>query len=147
MDSSAAPSSAMSSRPPHDRPVSSPGVRRCLIVDDDACIRRLIAYSLGKLGVETSECATVSAVGPALSESDPDLIFLDLGLDEGDETSVLSLLADRGFSGRVQIVSGRSAEMLEEVCAWGRGRGLAMLPPFRKPFRSSAIKSLVETIS
>ena len=119
-------------------------IRRCLIVDDDAGIRRLIAYNLGKLGVATSECSTVSAVEPALSEN-PDLIFLDLGLDQGDETSVLSLLAERGFAGRVQIVSGGAAEMLEEVRAWGRDRGLAMLPPLTKPFRSSAIKSLVES--
>ena len=119
-------------------------VRSCLIVDDDAGIRRLIAYNLGKLGVDFAECETVAAVGPALSEHDPDLIFLDLGLADGDEHSVLSLLAEREFAGRVQIVSGRSAEVLDEICDWGRGKGLSMLPPFPKPFRSSAIKSLVD---
>lgn len=121
-----------------------PSIGRCLIVDDDAGIRRLIAYNLGKFGVSIAECATVAAVEPALSEHDPDLIFLDLGLEDGDEYAVLSLLAARGFSGRVQIVSGRAAGELDRICDWGRSKGLAMLPPLPKPFRSSAIKALVD---
>jgi CheY-like chemotaxis protein len=143
MNNSAAPTGPSSPQGalPHG---ASPAVGRCLIVDDDAGIRRLIAYNLGKLGVKSAECATVSAVEPALSEHDPDLIFLDLGLEDGDEYSVLSLLAARGFSGRVQIVSGRAAGVLDEICDWGRARGLTMLPPLPKPFRSSAIKALVD---
>ena len=142
MNSSAAPTGPSS---PQDLlpQGARPSVRSCLIVDDDAGIRRLIAYNLGKLGVESAECATVSAVESALSEHDPELIFLDLGLEDGDEYAVLSLLAARGFSGRVQIVSGRASEVLEEICDWGRSKGLAMLPPLPKPFRSSAIKALV----
>ncbi len=146
MNSFAAPMGASSSR--HvGMPQGAGQVRSCLIVDDDAGIRRLIAYSLGKLGVRSAECSAVSEVGPALLEHDPDLIFLDLGLQDGDERSVLTLLAERGFTGRVQIVSGRSIEVLDEVCGWGRSKGLAMLPPFPKPFRSSAIKALVEGCS
>jgi CheY-like chemotaxis protein len=145
MNTLAAPAGA-SSRDA-DMPQGARPVRSCVIVDDDAGIRRLIAHSLGKLGVSSAECSTVSEVGPALLEHDPDLIFLDLGLQDGDEHSVLSLLAERGFTGRVQIVSGRAIETLHEVCDWGRSRGLAMLPPFPKPFRSSAIRALVEAFS
>lgn len=121
-----------------------PAGRRCLIVDDDPGIRRLIAYNLGKLGVKPAECSTVSAVEPALSEHDPDLIFLDLGLEDGDEYAVLSILAARNFAGRVQIVSGRAVGELDGICGWARSKGLTMLPPLPKPFRSSAIKVLVE---
>jgi DNA-binding NtrC family response regulator len=146
MNTLAAGASSPSSRDA-DTPQGVRPVRSCLIVDDDAGIRRLIAHSLGKVGVSSAECSTLAEVGPALFEHDPDLIFLDLGLQDGDEHSVLSLLAERGFPGRVQIVSGRSTEILDEVCEWGRSKGLAMLPPFPKPFRSSAIKALVEACS
>lgn len=144
MNNAAAPS-GLSSSNAADAPQGVPsGMGSCLIVDDDAGIRRLIAYNLTKLGVNIAECTRVAAVEPALDENEPDLVFLDLGLEDGDEYSVLTILAARGFAGRVQIVSGRSIDVLDQICDWGRGRGLTMLPPLPKPFRSSAIRSLVE---
>ena len=146
MNSSAPSSTSLSNDA--DPSLGAPsGIRTCLIVDDDAGIRRLLAYNLGKLGVTTAECTMVAAVEPTLAQNEPDLIFLDLGLADGDEHAVLALLARRGFAGRVQIVSGRSVEVLDEICDWGRSKGLAMLPPLPKPFRSSAIRSLVEACS
>jgi DNA-binding response OmpR family regulator len=115
----------------------------CIIVDDDPGICRAIAFTLHKLGFETSEAASPAALRSALVQRTPQLIFLDLGLGQSGALDVLPILADRGYRGFVQLMSGRTQETLDEVSGKGDDLGLRMLPALPKPFRMGTVKELV----
>ena len=115
----------------------------CFVVDDDAGICKVLSFTLRKLGFGTAEIATPPALEAALQERNPALIFLDLGLGESGALDVLPILARHGYSGPVQLMSGRSQSVLDEVVAAGEGQGLKMLPALMKPFRMGVVKDLV----
>ena len=52
------------------------------------------------------------------------LLFLDLGLGQIGALDVLPILARHGYDGPVQLMSGRSQSVLDEVRRWpASGRG------------------------
>ncbi len=86
----------------------------------------------GRLGFETTEIATPAALAAALNAQNPDLVFLDLGLGQAGAMDILPMLAEHGYEGPVQLMSGRSQGVLDEVVAAGEGFGLKMLPALRE---------------
>ena len=118
-------------------------ITNCMIVDDDAGICKAISFSLRRMGVSTTEVATLAELEPALERSPPELLFLDLSLGQREGADALTILQRRKFPGFVQVMSGRSPQLLEEVVNTGRKHGLKMLPPAAKPFRMGLIKDLV----
>jgi CheY-like chemotaxis protein len=123
----------------------------CLIVDDDAAIRKALAFTLRKLGIETLEVGSPEGLEGVIGEREPQLIFLDLGLEKASGTTgaleVLAILGRRGFSGSVQLMSGRAQSVLDEVAETGRRAGLRMLPPLAKPFRMGVVKDLADRLA
>ncbi len=101
-----------------------------------------MSFVLRKLGIEVAEIGDVAGLCSALSGRIPELIFLDLNLGGSGGIEAISLLAARGYKGRVQIMSGRSQSVLDGAVALGAGRGLKMLPPLAKPFRMAAVRDL-----
>ena len=120
--------------------------RYCIIVDDDPGICKALAFTLRKAGFETSEVATPQAFDAAMAERTPQLVLLDLGLGESGALDVLPVLAQHGYGGPVQLMSGRSRMVLDEVASAGNEYGLNMLPVLPKPFRMSVVKDLVASI-
>jgi hypothetical protein len=49
----------------------------------------------------------------------------------------------RGYGGPVQLMSGRSQAVLNEVVLAGEEYGLHMLPALEKPFRMGVVKDVV----
>jgi DNA-binding NtrC family response regulator len=115
----------------------------CFVVDDDAGICKVLSFTLRKLGIGTAELATPAALDAALQERNPALIFLDLGLGESGALDVLPILVRHGYTGPVQLMSGRSQSVLDEVVTAGETQGLKMLPAMTKPFRMGVVKDLV----
>ena len=115
----------------------------CFVVDDDAGICKALCFTLRKLGFDTADIATPAALERALQEKSPSLIFLDLGLGEAGALDVLPILASHGYQGPVQLMSGRSQSVLDEVARAGERQGLKMLPALVKPFRMGVVKELV----
>ena len=115
----------------------------CFVVDDDAGICKAMCFTLRRLGFETSELATPGALDSAMMERRPSLIFLDLGLGQAGALDVLPILARHGYEGPVQLMSGRSQSVLDEVVRAGEAQGLKMLPALMKPFRMGVVKDLV----
>jgi DNA-binding NtrC family response regulator len=120
-----------------------PARNYCFVVDDDAGICKALSFTLRKLGFDTAEIATPAALGQALQEHSPSLIFLDLGLGQSGALDVLPMLASHGYQGPVQLMSGRSQSVLDEVVVAGEHQGLRMLPALVKPFRMGVVKELV----
>lgn len=115
----------------------------CFVVDDDDGICKALSFTLRKLGFGTADIATPAALDAALAERSPVLIFLDLGLGQSGALDVLPILARHGYEGHVQLMSGRSQSVLDEVVAAGERKGLKMLPALMKPFRMGVVRDLV----
>ena len=116
----------------------------CCVVDDDAGICKALSFTLRKLGFETAEIATPAALDQTMAETRPALIFLDLGLGQSSGVrDVLPILVRHGYKGPVQLMSGRSQGVLDEVVVAGKQQGLTMLPALAKPFRMGVVKDLV----
>lgn len=63
-----------------------------LLVDDDALLRRSLAYTLGRAGYATRTAATTNEAITLTRQSPPDLILLDIGLPGIDGLDALHLL-------------------------------------------------------
>jgi len=115
----------------------------CFVVEDDAGICKAMSFTLRRLGFGTAEIATLAGLEAALAERSPVLVFLDLGLGQAGGMEVLPILARHGYTGPVQLMSGRAQSVLDAVVEAGEGQGLTMLPALMKPFRMGVIKDLV----
>jgi DNA-binding NtrC family response regulator len=73
----------------------------------------------------------------------PDVVFLDVALQNFDAIDVIHALGSDGFRGAVQLVSGHH-NLLEAVQRIGERNGLTMLAPVAKPFHASALRRAAE---
>ncbi len=124
-------------------PTQASGQRSCFVIDDDAGICKALSFTLRRQGLATTEIATPAALESALETEVPDLIFLDLGLGQAGAMDILPILAEHGFEGPVQLMSGRSQAVLAEIVTAGEQFGLTMLPALEKPFRMGVVKEVV----
>ena len=120
--------------------------RHAIIVDDDVGICKALSFTMRKLGFETAEAASLAQLDAALAERTPELIFLDLSLGQSGAMDVLPILAKRSFAGYVQLMSGRSQTVMDQVAAAGDEYGLKMLPSLPKPFRMTVVKDVVASL-
>jgi len=118
----------------------------CLVVDDDPGICRAIAFTVRRLGFDVAEAGSLEALEAALARRSPLLIFLDLGLGKAGPSEAFALLAQHGYRGAIQLMSGRAQSVLDEVAALGGEYGLTILPALPKPFRMGVIKDLVAAV-
>jgi DNA-binding response OmpR family regulator len=118
--------------------------RYVLVADDDPGICLAMLFTLRKLAIEAGEAHSAAELDAAMASRSPDMIFLDLSLGRAGGTDVIELIGRHRFGGRVQLMSGRSEECLDEVRRLGARQGLDMLPPLTKPFRMSALRALLE---
>jgi len=116
----------------------------CFIIDDEPGIRQIVAYSLHNFGIATREFDNAPGVLTALEHSTPDFCFLDVTLESSDAIDVIRGLAQRGYRGPVQLMSGRDPALLQEVRRVGERHALNMLPVLPKPFRAEAVRKIVK---
>jgi two-component system OmpR family response regulator len=69
---------------------------RILIVDDDAHIRQVLSFALGKAGMETSEAEDGEAALAAIGARRPDLVVLDINMPRMDGLEVCRRLRASG---------------------------------------------------
>jgi FixJ family two-component response regulator len=116
---------------------------RCVVVENDEAVRTAIVLALRDFNVEAMDFASADDVLSACNRIAPDVVFLDIALNDFDAIDVVRALGDDGFRGAVQLVSGHHS-LLETVQRIGEGTGLTMLDPVRKPFRASEIRRVAE---
>ncbi|HEV2630809.1 MAG TPA: EAL domain-containing response regulator [Pseudolabrys sp.] len=115
----------------------------CFIVDDDPGVRRLIANAIASTGAVCIELDSLVAVSDRLLSFVPSLIFLDISLRDSDAIDVIRELSAKKYRGAVQLISGRSEVVVENVHSVGLKHGLNMLSPLAKPCSISAIRGVV----
>ena len=119
---------------------------RCFIVDDSRAIRQVLRLALAGSSVHCEEFGEVPSMLAALGDNMPDLVFLDISLGGSDGVEGIRGLAERGYRGTVQLVSGLDLKIIEEVRRIGERHGLRMLPVMRKPFRAEAVNRVVQDL-
>jgi FixJ family two-component response regulator len=119
---------------------------RCVVVEDDDAVRAAIMLALRDFDVEAMDFASTDEVLSACDRLAPDVVFLDIALDDFDAIDVVRALGNDGYRGAIQLVSGHHS-LLETVQRIGEGNGLTMLAPVRKPFRASEIRRVAEMCS
>lgn len=124
----------------------NPTAATCLVVDDDADLRRVIAHVVRRSGMSVAECNGLGDVLAALRQGRPVLVFLDAGLVDATASEVMEVLAEHRCDAAVQIVSGRSIAELERIAEDGEELGLRMLPPMAKPFRAAAVREVLDMV-
>ncbi len=82
-----------------DRPAA-----RVLVVDDDVSLRLLCRVNLELDGFAVREAATVAEADRSVAEERPDVVLLDVHLEQGDTRDLLRRLRESGIP--VALVTG-----------------------------------------
>jgi len=118
----------------------------CFVIDTDASIRRFLSLILHGAGIDTEGFADGKSLNQALARRSPDLVFLDIALDSAEAIACVVALGGAAYRGRVQLMSNRGAAVLAHVKNIGEQQRLQMLAPLRKPFETSAVVKLLESL-
>jgi EAL domain-containing protein (putative c-di-GMP-specific phosphodiesterase class I)/CheY-like chemotaxis protein len=118
----------------------------CFIVDDESAICHLISMVLKPMGIQVEEFASAPALIEALEHRKPQLIFLDISLKRSDAVEALQGLAEKGYLGFVNLMSGQHSHLLEEIKKIGERHGLRMLPSLLKPFGVAMVRAVASAI-
>ena len=113
---------------------------RALVLDDEPQIGALVCKVLAACGVAAQQFTSPAPFLAELQESRPELVILDLSLGQSDAVEVIRHLEIIKYRGNVLLISGRDLTVLNEITKIGEKRGLAMLPPLKKPFRPADIR-------
>lgn len=122
-------------RQPHTRAT-------CIIVEDDAAVRRVLTSIAGDRDVEPREFHAAREVAETCARVAPDIVFLDVSLRGFDAVDVLHALGAQHYGGAVQLLSGHHG-LLSSLKSVGERNGLKMLAPLQKPFRASQIQQVL----
>src|ERR1700731_798453 len=76
-----------------------------LVIDDEDRICRLIATILAELGVEVAAYLAAKPAIESLDQRRPDIIFLDVALEQADAIDLIKLLSEKRYTGIVQLMS------------------------------------------
>src|SRR5436853_6811984 len=111
----------------------------CFVVDEEPSIRHFLSLILHGAGIDTEEFADGAAMRKAMGRRNPELMFMNIGLESAEAIETIVALGRRGYFGFVQLMSNRGSAVLEHVKSVGEQHKLQMLPVLKKPFDTSAV--------
>jgi CheY-like chemotaxis protein len=114
-----------------------------LVIDDQEDVCRVVAMVLSNLGVESTTYATAKPAIASLDQRRPDVIFLDVALEQSDAIDVIKGLSEKRYTGIVQLMSGGRLPLLEAMQRIGARYGLAVRPALQKPFRGEDLRRAI----
>lgn len=115
----------------------------CYIVDDDISVRHFISAILQGAEIDTREFASGQHFREAIAARVPDLVFLDVPLQNADVMESMAALGSSRYRGYVQLMSNRGTAVMETTKHIGERNKLAMLPVLKKPFELPAIQKIL----
>jgi EAL domain-containing protein (putative c-di-GMP-specific phosphodiesterase class I)/ActR/RegA family two-component response regulator len=110
--------------------------RKLLVVDDEPFVLKVLVRQLTQLGYETVLSYESAREALAMLERDADaidVVFTDLQMPEMDGIEFLRQLVERGYDGRIVLVSGEDRRILKSAEKLARSRGLQVLGSLAKP--------------
>ena len=115
----------------------------CWIVDDEPSMRKFLTLILNGFGVDTLEYADDGELSVKANYRLPDLVFLNISADAINAISTILMLARRGYTGSVQLISSRTTAVLEHVKKVGIEHKLNMLPVLQKPISTDTVAKVI----
>ena len=119
-------------------------VKRLLIVDDDPRVCRIIERIAESSEFEVFSLDQSNRFEAAFEYFQPDVILLDLCMDQTDGVEILRFLSKNGTRARIVLMSGVEERLLSTTTDLGRSMGLAMEAPLRKPVNQAQLQSRLE---
>lgn len=116
---------------------------RLLAVDDNLDSAELIARVARTSGYEAFPVTEVGKLREFLSDYQPDVISLDLGMPEEDGIAVISILQENGFQGHLLIVSGQESALRMIAQRLASARGLKVAGEMEKPANPIKLRKLL----
>lgn len=113
------------------------------IVEDHSLVRSLMAAWFASRGHRVRGCDAID-LGELDNAGSGDLVVVDLYLGERDGVEVLRYLADRGYAGRVLLVSGGPDPVIEAARDVGAEFGLNVIGTLRKPVNFDSLGEIVD---
>jgi EAL domain-containing protein (putative c-di-GMP-specific phosphodiesterase class I) len=129
-----------------DAPANEARAPLCFVIDSDPSIRHFLSLVLHGAGIDTQELAAGQAVRAALTKRIPNLVFLNIALESADAIECVVALGRSGYTGHVQLMSGRGSAVLAHVKSIGEQHHLQMLPVLKKPFETNAILKILQEL-
>jgi EAL domain-containing protein (putative c-di-GMP-specific phosphodiesterase class I)/CheY-like chemotaxis protein len=120
--------------------------RLALLTDDDPVFRALTEDMLLDAGIGAVETAEngLEALARLDGGLQPDLLVCDLNMPAHDGVSLIRSLADRGFSGKVLIISGEAGAVIDAVANLARMQNLDIIGSIRKPLSMEALANVLQ---
>jgi EAL domain-containing protein (putative c-di-GMP-specific phosphodiesterase class I) len=117
----------------------------CFVVDDEPGIQNIISLAAKGFGLRVECFRTAEKAIAALAVVKPNFVFLDVSLEGSDAIDVIRGFGAAGFTGTVQLMSGKDPVTIEEVRRVGERHGLVMLAPLHKPFRLEHVRNVIRS--
>jgi two-component system, OmpR family, phosphate regulon response regulator PhoB len=118
--------------------------RKVLVVDDEPVVREVVAAYLSRDGFVVTEAADGRGALLQISETDPDLIVLDVMLPESDGLSVLSMVRD-GADTPVILLSARGDES-DRVLGLEMGADDYVVKPFSPRELATRVRTILKRV-
>jgi len=122
------------------------GDRVLLVLDDDPEILLLVSQVAQAEGFTATMTGAMDQFQMALTSGPPDIVLLDLALEDGDGIEALRELSNRRYVGPVILMSGCEPRLLDTAYRLGQERGLRMLGQLAKPFRLPELRGLLKQV-
>lgn len=116
-----------------------------LLVDDDALLRRSVAFSLVRAGYRVTTAADAEDALALAEREPPDLVLLDIGLPGMDGLDALRRLREQPHAPPVIFLTARRRE-LEQVLGLELGADDYITKPFDKDVLLAHIKAVLRRV-
>jgi EAL domain-containing protein (putative c-di-GMP-specific phosphodiesterase class I) len=121
--------------------------RTAYVLDGDIQIGNIISQILAEVGFVARAFSNPVPFLAEIRVVPPELVILDLRLEQSDAVEMIHHLEALKFSGKTLLMSRHHEMLLFEIEQIGQRHGLAMLPSLPKPFRSLDLKNRLATFS
>jgi DNA-binding NtrC family response regulator len=117
-----------------------------LVIDDQEAVSQFIAKALTGFGVDSKAYGTAKPAIASLDQRRPDIIFLDIALEQSDAIEVIKGLSEKHYTGIVQLISGGRPWLIDVVQRTGKRYGLNLRPPLQKPIGVAALQESIVSV-
>jgi DNA-binding response OmpR family regulator len=121
-------------------------VRRILVVDDDPGFGKFVRKIGQSCGYEVLLTGDAVSFEIEYARGKFDLIMLDLQMPGTDGVELLRLLADRGCTVPILVMSGFDAKVIDTAHRLGAARGLQMSRVLTKPIRATELRTILNEV-
>jgi EAL domain-containing protein (putative c-di-GMP-specific phosphodiesterase class I) len=112
----------------------------CYLIDREPGVRRLVAALLESCRIDVEVFDSLDRIPQAPRDREPDLLLIDATVNPSDALELVEKLAIARLLCPVQLLTGLSPVLIEQVRRHGERCGLQMLPVIHKPLQSNALR-------